>query len=111
MAGLLPVEKNGKVNKDELYVVYAGTDPNLLADSGADVGEDLKILGAKLGGGLRTAPTKEEREIYGDLDTKVVGFGDYVPPDVIINPITQSKEKIKKITEFSDLFYYYLVLF
>ena len=68
MAGVSPIEKDGKVNKDELYMVYAGT--NMTEDFGSDIVEDAKIAGAKFGGGLRTLPTKKEEEIYGNLNKK-----------------------------------------
>lgn len=48
MAGLSPVEKGAKLNTDELYIVYAGTDPDLLADFGSDSIEDLKVGMANL---------------------------------------------------------------
>ncbi|HHC6293579.1 TPA: hypothetical protein ACN4HR_001699 [Staphylococcus aureus] len=60
MAGLSPMDKNKNVNTDELYIVYAGTDPDLLADFGSDVVEDLRIGMAKFGGGLRIPPTKKK---------------------------------------------------
>lgn len=93
MAGLSPIEKDGKINKDELYMIYAGT--NLTEDFGSDIVEDGKIAGAKFGGGLRTAPTKEEQEIYGNLNKKVIGYDTGVADfsqNVISNPISQSKE-------------------
>ncbi|HHA9977630.1 TPA: hypothetical protein ACONWM_002783 [Staphylococcus aureus] len=93
MAGLSPIEKDGKVNKDELYMVYAGT--NVTEDFGSDIVEDAKLAGAKFGGGLRTAPTKEEQEIYGNLNKKVIGYDTGVADfsqNVISDPISQSKE-------------------
>ncbi|HDP5857844.1 TPA: hypothetical protein P6U98_002664 [Staphylococcus aureus] len=93
MAGVSPIEKDGKVNKDELYMIYAGT--NLTEDFGSDIVEDVKIAGAKFGGGLRTPPTKEEIEIYGDLNKKVTGYDTGLADfsqNVITNPISQSKE-------------------
>lgn len=93
MAGVSPIDKEGNVNKDELYMVYAGT--NVTEDFGSDIVEDAKIAGAKFGGGLRTAPTKEEQEIYGDLNKKVIGYDTGVSDfsqNVISNPISQSKE-------------------
>ncbi|HDG9563690.1 TPA: hypothetical protein PBX91_002553 [Staphylococcus aureus] len=93
MAGLSPIEKDGKVNKDELYMVYAGT--NVTEDFGSDIVEDAKIAGAKFGGGLRTPPTKKEQEIYGDLNKKVFGYDTGVADfseNIISDPISQSKE-------------------
>ncbi|HHQ6733689.1 TPA: hypothetical protein ACSTQT_002658 [Staphylococcus aureus] len=93
MAGLSPIEKDGKVNKDELYMVYAGT--NVTEDFGSDIVEDAKIAGAKFGGGLRTAPTKEEQKIYGNLNKKVIGYDTGVADfseNIISDPISQSKE-------------------
>lgn len=93
MAGLSPIEKDGKVNKDEIYMVYAGT--NVTEDFGSDIVEDAKLAGAKFGGGLRTAPTKEEQEIYGNLNKKVIGYDTGVADfsqNVISDPISQSKE-------------------
>ena len=46
MAGVSPIEKDGKVNKDELYMVYAGT--NMTEDFGSDIVEDAKIAGQNL---------------------------------------------------------------
>ncbi len=40
------VEKDGKVNKDELYMVYAGTKYD--RSFGSDIVEDAKIAGANL---------------------------------------------------------------
>ncbi|MDH8772141.1 hypothetical protein ACUXFI_000204 [Staphylococcus epidermidis] len=48
------------MNKDKLYMVYAGT--NVTEDFGSDIVEDGKIAGAKFGGGLRTAPTKKNKK-------------------------------------------------
>ncbi|HHV8917063.1 TPA: hypothetical protein ACUREX_002802 [Staphylococcus aureus] len=93
MAGVSPIEKDGEVNKDELYMIYAGT--NLTEDFGSDIVEDAKIAGAKFGGGLRTPPTQEERQIYGDLNKKVIGYDTGVADfsqNVISDPISQSKE-------------------
>ncbi|HHP7503852.1 TPA: hypothetical protein ACSGGW_002712 [Staphylococcus aureus] len=93
MAGVSPIEKDGKVNKDELYMIYAGT--NLTEDFGSDIVEDAKIAGSKFGGGLRTPPTQEERQIYGDLNKKVIGYDTGVADfsqNVISDPISQSKE-------------------
>lgn len=93
MAGVSPIDKEGKVNKDELYMVYAGT--NMTEDFGSDIVEDAKIAGAKFGGGLRTLPTKNEEEIYGNLNKKVIGYDTGVADfsqNVISDPISQSKE-------------------
>lgn len=93
MAGLSPIEKDGEMNKNELYMVYAGT--NVTEDFGSDIVEDAKIAGAKFGGGLRTLPTKKEEEIYGDLNKKVIGYDTGVADfsqNVISDPISQSKE-------------------
>ncbi|MBJ6164706.1 hypothetical protein [Staphylococcus aureus] len=93
MAGVSPIDEDGKVNKDELYMVYAGT--NVTEDFGSDIVEDAKIAGAKFGGGLRTAPTKEEQEMYGDLNKRVIGYDTGVADfsqNVISDPISQSKE-------------------
>ena len=60
MAGVSPIDKDGNVNKDKLYMVYAGT--NVTEDFGSDIVEDGKIAGAKFGGGLRTAPTKKNKK-------------------------------------------------
>lgn len=93
MAGVSPIDKKGNVNKDKLYMVYAGT--NVTEDFGSDIVEDGKIAGAKFGGGLRTAPTKKEQEIYGNLNKKVIGYDTGVTDfsqNVISDPISQSKE-------------------
>ena len=93
MAGVSPIDKDGNVNKDKLYMVYAGT--NVTEDFGSDIVEDGKIAGAKFGGGLRTAPTKKEQEIYGNLNKKVIGYDTGVADfsqNVISDPISQSKE-------------------
>ncbi|MCI2765620.1 hypothetical protein [Staphylococcus lugdunensis] len=93
MAGVSPIDKEGNVNKDELYMVYAGT--NVTEDFGSDIVEDAKIAGAKFGGGLRTLPTKEEEKIYGNLNKKVIGYDTGVADfsrNVISDPISQSKE-------------------
>ncbi|HBC2740186.1 TPA: hypothetical protein IYI04_003168 [Enterococcus faecium] len=93
MAGVSPIEKDGEVNKNELYIVYAGT--NVTEDFGSDIVEDGKIAGAKFGGGLRTLPTKKEQEIYGNLNKKVIGYDTGVADfsqNVISDPISQSKE-------------------
>ena len=60
IAGVSPIDKDGNVNKDKLYMVYAGT--NVTEDFGSDIVEDGKIAGAKFGGGLRTAPTKKNKK-------------------------------------------------
>ncbi|HDZ3365375.1 TPA: hypothetical protein RSV09_002839 [Staphylococcus aureus] len=93
MAGVSPIGKDGKVNTDELYMIYAGT--NVTEDFGSDIVEDAKLAGSKFGGGLRTAPTKEEQEIYGNLNKKVIGYDTGVADfsqNVISDPISQSKE-------------------
>ncbi|MFB2050869.1 hypothetical protein ACEY5H_13925 [Staphylococcus aureus] len=93
MAGVSPIGKDGKVNTDELYMIYAGT--NVTEDFGSDIVEDAKLAGAKFGGGLRTAPTKEEQEIYGNLNKKVIDYDtgvDDFSQNVISDPISQSKE-------------------
>lgn len=93
MAGVSPIGKDGKVNTDELYMIYAGT--NVTEDFGSDIVEDAKLAGAKFGGGLRTAPTKEEQEMYGNLNKKVIGYDTGVSDfsqNVISDPISQSKE-------------------
>ncbi|EMJ4872490.1 hypothetical protein JGT88_10875 [Staphylococcus aureus] len=95
MAGLSPMDKNKNVNTDELYIVYAGTDPDLLADFGSDVVEDLRIGMAKFGGGLRIPPTKKESAIYGDLNKKMIDYNDGISgisQNIMTNPISQSKE-------------------
>lgn len=95
MAGLSPMDKNKNVNTDELYIVYAGTDPDLLADFGSDVVEDLRIRMAKFGGGLRIPPTKKESAIYGDLNKKMIDYNDGISgisQNIMTNPISQSKE-------------------
>jgi len=95
MAGLSPVEKGAKLNTDELYIVYAGTDPDLLADFGSDSIEDLKVGMAKFGGGLRIPPTKKERAIYGNLNKKMIDYDDGISgisQNIMTNPISQSKE-------------------
>ncbi|MGV2876148.1 hypothetical protein ROU88_09680 [Macrococcus capreoli] len=90
MAGLTPLGPDGKVNTDELYIVYAGTDPK--ADYGADLTEDAQIAFAKIGGGLRNKPTKEELADYGNLNHTIIGSDAYVPSGILTNPISQSKE-------------------
>ncbi|HCX2120723.1 TPA: hypothetical protein OZE56_000859 [Staphylococcus aureus] len=95
MAGLSPMDKNKNVNTDELYIVYAGTDPDLLADFGSDVVEDLRIGMAKFGSGLRIPPTKKESAIYGDLNKKMIDYNDGISgisQNIMTNPISQSKE-------------------
>ncbi|HHP7502662.1 TPA: hypothetical protein ACSGGR_001588 [Staphylococcus aureus] len=95
MAGLSPMDKNKNVNTDELYIVYAGTDPDLLADFGSDVVEDLRVGMAKFGGGLRIPPTKKESAIYGDLNKKMIDYNDGISgisQNIMTNPISQSKE-------------------
>ncbi|MBH4668307.1 hypothetical protein I6E02_08495 [Staphylococcus aureus] len=95
MADLSPMDKNKNVNTDELYIVYAGTDPDLLADFGSDVVEDLRIGMAKFGGGLRIPPTKKESAIYGDLNKKMIDYNDGISgisQNIMTNPISQSKE-------------------
>ncbi|HBC4765759.1 TPA: hypothetical protein O9A60_001542 [Staphylococcus aureus] len=95
MAGLSPMDKNKNVNTDELYIVYAGTDPDLLADFGSDVVEDLRIGMAKFGGGLRIPPTKKESAIYGDLNKKMIDYNDGISgisQNIMTNPISHSKE-------------------
>ncbi|HHW7636450.1 hypothetical protein KQA63_10235 [Staphylococcus aureus] len=95
MAGLSPMDKNKNVNTDELYIVYAGTDPDLLADFGSDVVEDLRIGMAKFGGGLRIPPTKKESAIYGDLNKKMIDYNDGISgisQNIMTNPISQSKK-------------------
>lgn len=71
MAALSPMKKDSEVNTDELYMVYAGTEPT--ADFGADIFEDTKIGLAKFGGGLQFPTTRAQQQLYGNVDKKVIG--------------------------------------
>ncbi|MGV2928400.1 hypothetical protein RW115_07325 [Macrococcus capreoli] len=46
MAGLSPLGPDGKVNTDELYIVYAGTDPKADYGAGHSLGGGLALLNA-----------------------------------------------------------------
>ncbi|QTQ08978.1 hypothetical protein J9174_04715 [Macrococcoides canis] len=93
MAALSPMKKDGEVNTDELYMVYAGTEPT--ADFGADIFEDTKIGLAKFGGGLQFPTTRTQQQLYGNVDKKVIGsnekFSDF-SRYFITDSISQSKE-------------------